>query len=37
MEPESSLPYTQAPATCPYPEQTLSSPYRPFQLPEKPS
>ena len=22
MEPESSLPYSQAPATCPYPEQT---------------
>ena len=26
MEPESSLPYSQAPATCPYPEPTPSSP-----------
>jgi hypothetical protein len=26
MEPESSLPYSQVPATCPYPEPTPSSP-----------
>ena len=24
MQPESSLPYSQAPATCPYPEPTPS-------------
>ena len=27
MEPESSLPYSQVPATCPYPEPARSSPY----------
>ena len=27
MEPESSLLYSQAPATCPYPEPTPSSPH----------
>ena len=27
MEPESSLPYSQVPATSPYPEPTLSSPH----------
>ena len=32
MEPESSLPYSQAPATCPYLEPTPSSPHRPFPL-----
>jgi hypothetical protein len=37
MEPESSLPYSQVPATCPYPEPTQSSPHNPFQLPENPS
>jgi hypothetical protein len=37
MEPESSLPYLQVPATCPYPEPTPSSPHNPFQLPEDPS
>ena len=37
MEPESPLPYPQVPATCPYPEPTLSSPHDPFQLPEDPS
>ena len=36
-EPESSLPYSQAPATCRYPEPTLSSPQNPFPLPEDPS
>ena len=34
MEPESSLPYSQAPTTCPYPEPTPSSPHNPFPLPE---
>ena len=34
MEPESSLPYPQAPATSPYPEPTQSSPYNPLPLPE---
>ena len=37
MEPESSLPYSQAPANCPYPEQTPSSPHNPSPLPEDPS
>ena len=36
-QPESSLPYSQAPATCPYPEPTLSSPHNPFPLPQDPS
>jgi len=27
MEPESSLPYSQVPTTCPYPEPTPSSPH----------
>ena len=30
-QPESSLPYSQAPATCPCPEPTPSSPHNPFQ------
>jgi hypothetical protein len=34
MEPESSLPYSQVPATRPYPETTPSSPHAPLQLPE---
>jgi hypothetical protein len=29
MEPESSLPHSQVPATCPYPEPTPSSPQTP--------
>jgi hypothetical protein len=33
MELESSSPYTQAPATCPYPEPTPPSPHDPLQLP----
>ena len=37
MEHESSLPYSQAPAACPYSEQTPSSPHNTFQLPEDPS
>jgi hypothetical protein len=35
MEPEGSLPYSQVPATCPYPEPTPFSPHNPLQLPEK--
>ena len=27
MEPEGSLPYSQVPTTCPYPEPARSSPY----------
>jgi hypothetical protein len=34
MEPESSSPYPQVPANCPYPEPTPSSPHDPLQLPE---
>jgi hypothetical protein len=37
MELEGSLPYSQVPATCPYPEPTPSSPHEPLQLPEHPS
>jgi hypothetical protein len=37
MEPESSLPYPQVLATCPYPEPAPSSPYNPLPLPEDPS
>ena len=36
-QPESSLPYSQATVTCPYPEPTPSSPHNPFPLPEDPS
>ena len=35
MEPESSLTYSQVPATCPYPEPTPSS-LHPLQIPEDP-
>jgi hypothetical protein len=34
MEPESSLPHSQAPATCPYPEPAQSSPNTPIPSPE---
>jgi len=34
MEPEGSLPHSQVPATCPYPESMRSSPYPHIQLPE---
>jgi hypothetical protein len=34
MEPECSLPRSQVPATCPYPEPARSSPYPHFPLPE---
>jgi hypothetical protein len=37
MEPEASLPHTQVPATCPYPEPAASSPYPHILLPEDPS
>jgi hypothetical protein len=37
MEPESSLPYSQVPATCPYPEPTPPNLHDPLQLPEDPS
>ena len=37
MEPESSSPYSQVPANCPYPEPTPSSPQNPLPLPEDPS
>ena len=36
-EPEGSSPYPQAPATCPYPEPTPSSPHNSLPLPEDPS
>jgi len=32
MEPESSLPYSQVLATCPYPEPFPSSPHNPFHF-----
>jgi len=34
LEHEGSSPYTQMPATCPYPEPTPSSPHNPLPLPE---
>ena len=37
MEPEGSSPYSQVPATCPYPEPTPSSPHNSLPLPEDPS
>ena len=37
MEPEISLPYSQVPATSPYPEPIPSSPHNPLPLPEDPS
>ena len=37
MEPEVSLPHSQVPAKCPYPEQTRSSPFPHIPLPEDPS
>jgi hypothetical protein len=37
MELKISLPYSQVPATRPYPEPTPSSPHDPLQLPEDPS
>jgi len=37
MEPEGSLPHSQVPATCPYPEPDRSIPYPQIPLPEDPS
>src|SRR5215471_1787438 len=37
MEPESSLPHPQVPATRPYPEPTPSNPHDSLQHPEDPS
>ena len=37
LEPEGSLPHSQVPATCPYPEPARSSPYPHIPLPEDPS
>ena len=37
MEPEGSLPHSQVPATCPYPESDQSSPRSHKPLPEDPS
>jgi hypothetical protein len=34
MEPEGSLPHSQVPATCPYPEPARSRPYPHILLPE---
>jgi len=36
MEPKRSLPHSQVPATCPYPEPARSSPYPHIPLPEDP-
>jgi hypothetical protein len=32
MEPEGSLPYSQVPVTCPYPEPNPSSAHNPLQI-----
>ena len=37
MQPEGSLPHSQVPATCPYPEPARSSPCPHIPLPEDPS
>jgi hypothetical protein len=37
MESEGSLPHSQVPATCPYPEPAVSSPHPHIPLPEDPS
>ena len=37
MEPEGSLPHSQVPATCLYPEPARSSPYLHILLPKDPS
>ena len=37
MEPDGSLPHSQVPANCPYPEPALSSPWPQIPLPEHPS
>jgi hypothetical protein len=35
MEPGSSLPHSQVPSTCPYPEPTRSIPYPHIPFPEE--
>ena len=37
MEPEGSVPHSQVPAICPYPEPAQSSPFPHIPLPEDPS
>jgi hypothetical protein len=37
MEPESSLPCSQEPITCPYPESSESNPHPQTQFPKDPS
>ena len=37
MEPVGSLPHSQVPNTCPYPEPARSGPYTYIPLPEDPS
>ena len=37
MEAEGSLPHSQVPATCPYPEPARSSPYPHILIPEDPA
>jgi hypothetical protein len=37
MEPEGSLPHSQVPVTCLYPEPAQSSPDQHIPLPENPS
>jgi hypothetical protein len=37
MEPEGSLPHSQVPDTCPYPQPDQSSPYLHITLAEDPS
>jgi hypothetical protein len=37
MEPEGSLPQSQMPATCPYPEPAQSSPHPQIPIPDDPS
>jgi hypothetical protein len=34
LDPEAFSPYSQVPATCPYPEPTQSSSHNPLPLPE---
>jgi hypothetical protein len=37
VEPEGSLPHSQVPSTCPYPEPVRSSPYPHIPIPDDPS
>jgi len=37
MEPEGSLPHSQEPVSCPYPQPARSSPYFPIPLSKDPS